>query len=255
MKEIIKNCSFSDIVQFRKRSNNFTWVFYPLPLHSRAVGNFKKSFIAGLAILLPLAIAVACVEFIVNFLTQPFVGIVSLFLESFPTLKHDIWFFSSEKVILYTSKVVILILLFVFTIFIGMLTRWFAIRFLLNLGDKILNRIPLFNTVYKTTRDLFRTLFSPEKNAFKQVVLVRFPTPNIYALALIASSSPEECCKKVKEDLITVLIPTTPNPMSGFLLMYPQKDLIYVDMTPEDAIKYIVSCGIITPENAVKVPL
>lgn len=219
------------------------------------MSHLKRSFFTGLAILVPLAVATALLKFIVNFFTEPFVGIVSLFLERFPALKQNIWFFSSDKIILYTSKIVILIFLFFLTFILGVLTRWFFIRFLIHLGDKILTRIPLFNAVYKTTRDLFHTLFSPEKKAFKQVVLVRFPSPNIYALALITADSPRVCSQQTKQNLVTVLIPTTPNPTSGFLLMYPKEDLIFIDMKPEDAIKYIVSCGMITPETATGVML
>ena len=78
--------------------------------------------------------------------------------------------------------------------------------------------------------------------------MVPFPRPDVFAIGLISRDSPEICSHTLDEDLVSVLIPTTPNPTTGFLLMYKRKDLILLDMKPEDAIKYIVSCGVIVPE-------
>jgi uncharacterized membrane protein len=78
--------------------------------------------------------------------------------------------------------------------------------------------------------------------------MVPFPRKDSYALGLVSRDAPENCSRLTKSNLISVLVPTTPNPTSGFLLMVDQDDLIYLDMKPEDAIKYIISVGVITPE-------
>jgi uncharacterized membrane protein len=207
----------------------------------------RKYFITGLVILLPLAVTIAIVVFIVNFLTGPFVDVASRLFAHFGWFCNGFLFLTSEQLIRYSSKVLILIILFGFTLLLGMITRWFFIRGFFNLGDKILHRIPLVNTVYKTTQDIIKTLFVSDKNSFKQVVLIEFPRPGVYALGLIARDSPMTCSSKVGYKLISVLIPTTPNPTTGFLLMMKPEDLLYIDMKPEDAIKYIVSCGVIIP--------
>ena len=209
----------------------------------------KKYFVTGFVILLPVAITLLVLGFIINFLTKPFTGFVSSVLESLNIANNGFLFLSHEQVIVYTSKLLILILLFLITIALGVVTRWFFIRTALHLGDKILHRIPIVNTVYKTSQDIIKTLFVSDKNTFKQVVMVPFPRADVYALGLIARESPQICCQKAGEELISVLIPTTPNPTTGFLLMYPKKDLILIDMKPEDAVKYIVSCGVIVPES------
>jgi uncharacterized membrane protein len=209
----------------------------------------KKYFLTGLIILLPLAVTIAIIVFIINFLTQPFIGLVSPLLKDLPFMKHGFLFLTPEQIIIYTSKLLILILLFFFTVGLGMITRWFFIHALLNLSDKILHRIPIVNTVYKTTQDIIKTLFASDRNTFKQVVMVPFPRENTFVLGLIASESPADCSKAAHEELISVLVPTTPNPTTGFLLMYPKKALIYIDIRPEDAIKYIISCGVIIPNS------
>ncbi|MBS0615495.1 MAG: DUF502 domain-containing protein [Verrucomicrobia bacterium] len=207
----------------------------------------KKYFLTGLAILLPLAITLAVVGFIINMLTDPFLGIVQPIV-CYMNVKGFL-FLSQEQVIVYTTKLLILVLLFGFIVLLGMVGRWFAIRSALGFGDRLLHRIPIVNTVYKTTKDIIHTLFSPEKETFKKVVLVPFPRKGVYTLALISTEAPKVCSEKAGKPLVTVLIPTTPNPTTGFLLMYPMEDLIPIDMRPEQAIKYIVSCGMITPEK------
>ena len=208
----------------------------------------KKYFITGLVILLPLVITIAVIVFLVNFFTKPFVGAVSSILSHFHFINKGFLFLNPEQAVRYVSQFLILIALFVVTIGLGMITRWLFINSIFRLCDKILHRVPIVNTVYKTTQEIIKTLFVSDKNSFKQVVMVPFPRPDIYVLGLISRESPACCSATVKEELISVLVPTTPNPTTGFLLMFKKEDLIYVDMKPEDAIKYIVSCGVIIPE-------
>lgn len=209
----------------------------------------KKNFITGLVILLPLVITIAVLIFLINFLTEPFMGMVSGILSKFHIVNQGFLFFSPEQLLRYGSKVVILILLFVCTVSLGIIARWFFIHTLFRLGDKILHRIPIVNTVYKTTQDIINTLFVSDKNTFKQVVMVPFPRADVFVLGLIARESPKACSQAAGNDLISVFVPTTPNPTTGFLLMFKQGDLIPIDMKPEDAIKYIVSCGVIVPDG------
>jgi uncharacterized membrane protein len=208
----------------------------------------KKYFITGLVILLPLAVTIAVVIFLVNFLTQPFIGMVSATLAKMHVINRGFLFLTPEQLVSYGSKLIILVLLFLFTVGLGMITRWFLINALFRVGDKILHRIPIVNTVYKTTQDIIKTLLVSDKKSFQQVVMVPFPRPDVFVLGLISRESPEQCCKGVGEELVSVLVPTTPNPTTGFLLMYKREDLIIIDMKPEEAIKYIVSCGVIVPE-------
>jgi uncharacterized membrane protein len=209
----------------------------------------KKYFITGLVILLPLALTLAIVIFIVNFLTQPFVGFVSQFLSHLLIPQEKILFLKSEHVIRYISQILILICLFFVTFLLGMIARWFFFKSFFALSDRLLHKIPLVNKVYKTTQEIIKTLFVTDKNSFKQVVMVPFPSEDSYVIGLISREAPTICQNATHKELMSVLIPTTPNPSTGYLLMYDKKKIIYLDMTPENAIKYIVSCGVITPES------
>jgi len=170
------------------------------------------------------------------------------FLQNLSLIKKGFLFLSPNQIIVYGSKLLVLICLFLFTILLGLFARWFFFKALLSLNDKILHRIPLINKLYKTIQEIIRTIFITDKNSLKQVVMVPFPKEHTYVIGLISRESPKICSDKIKEKLYSVLIPTTPNPTTGFLLMYKESELIFLDLKPEQAIKYIVSCGVIAPE-------
>ena len=212
----------------------------------------KKYFITGLVILLPLTVTVAILVFLVNFLTKPFMGFVTKLLSHTKIGDLSFYVLSSEQVIKYGSQIIILIGLLFVTLLIGYITRWFFIKALISLSDKILHKIPIVNKVYKTTQDIIKTLFVTDKNSFKQVVLAPFPSKDTYSLGLVSRQSPKACRDAKNSDMISVFIPTTPNPTTGFLLMYKKEDLHFLKMKTEDAVKYVVSCGVVVPPEDLK---
>lgn len=198
----------------------------------------KKYFFAGLITLLPLAVSVWFALFLVHFLTKPFMGGASELMKAL---------YIPEHLIVPLSQLLILIGLFLFVLALGLFAQKFAINLLLKLGDKVLHKIPLVNKVYKTSKDLIHAIFSGEKKSFQSVVMLRFPYEECFVLALVAREGPKQCCISTKQELVTVYIPTTPNPMTGFLVMRPKSDLIPLKMSTEEAIKYIISCGVVQP--------
>ena len=210
----------------------------------------KKYFITGLVTLLPLTLTIMVVAFVVNFLTKPFVGFVMQLLSRTQIQKLHIGILSGEQIIRYGSQIIILIALFLVTLVLGILARWFLFNSVIKISDKILHKIPIVNKVYKTSQEIIKTIFVTDKNSFKQVVMVPFPKEGSYSIGLISRTAPEACQKAInQEDLISVFVPTTPNPTTGFLLLFKKEDLIYLDMKTEEAVKYIVSCGVIIPEK------
>jgi uncharacterized membrane protein len=212
----------------------------------------KKYFLTGLATLLPIAITVAVVIFMIHLLTNPFVDFVAHLLSSFNIPSFG--FFSSELVSQIISQSIILVTIFVLILGLGIVARWFFFHTLLKLSDKLLYRIPIINKVYKTTKDIIMTLFTSKKNSFKQVVMIPFPTQTSYCLGLITRQAPHTCQEASGSEMVTVFIPTTPNPTTGYLLVCPIKELIFLNMKSDEAIKYIVSCGAIQPNSARETP-
>ena len=115
----------------------------------------------------------------------------------------------------------------------------------------MLHRIPLVSKVYKTTQEVIKTIFSADQNTFQEVVLCPFPFTGGrgYIVGLVSRDAPMICSQTVEAELVSVFVPTTPNPTSGFLMMYKREELITVNMSLEEAVKYVVSCGVLVPEK------
>lgn len=199
----------------------------------------KKYFLTGLVTLLPLTVTIWVVHFFVNFLTKPFIGAVAILTDRLPI--------TSPQLIRTLSQILILVGLFFFIWFLGFVARKLFFNGLIRLGDRILIKIPLVNKVYKTSKEVVKALFSSKEKSFQQVVLLSFPYPECYCIGLIAREAPKTCSEAEKGEMVSVFIPTTPNPATGFLVMAHKKELIHLEMKPDEAIKYVVSCAVIQP--------
>lgn len=119
----------------------------------------------------------------------------------------------------------------------------------LNFGERILNRVPLVTKVYFGVKQIVQSFTKQGKQAFTQVALVEYPRKGSYAIGFITGVCKGEVQEKTSEKLVNVFVPTTPNPTSGMLVLIPEEDIIYLDMSVEDGLKLIVSAGVVVPEN------
>ncbi len=205
----------------------------------------KKYLITGLVLTLPLVLTLFILVFIFNMLTEPFVDAVKVVFSRYHLLENGFIFLSAQQIQKYLSQLIVIALFFLFTVGLGWLARWFFVNYLINLWDRLLHRIPFIRSVYKTCQDVINTLFTSNTNSFKQVVMIPFPTPDTFAIGLITKDDLPPI-KQGGDRLIAVFVPTTPNPTSGFLVMFEKKDLVYLEMKVEDALKYVISCGMIS---------
>lgn len=204
----------------------------------------KKYFLTGLVILLPLAVTVVIIAFIINFLTAPFVGFFEHFFVSTQFYAHN------QSFVHILLQLLFLIALFAFTILLGFLARLVAFKSLLSLYDYILHRTPVIKTIYKTAQQVITTLLGGSSRSFQQVVLVPFPTKGSFCIGLVSGPAPKFCREAISESLVTVLIPTAPNPTSGFLILYDAREIIHIDMKVEDAMKCVISCGVLSQNGS-----
>lgn len=202
----------------------------------------RKYFVAGLALLLPVTLTIIIVLFMVNLLTEPFLGAVSGIMEHYGIFSNGFWFLSGSQIQNYISKILILATLFFFTVLLGLLARQVVFYYFLKTGDYILHRIPFVSTLYKTFQDVFNTIFAAKTTSFKQVVMVPFPSEISYSLGLVTR---DNIPGKDGEVRIAVFVPTTPNPTSGFMLLCREEDVTFLDISVEEALKYVISCGVI----------
>ena len=189
----------------------------------------RNNFIAGVVILIPIGITL--------YLTLAIVKVSSKILpkEINPNnyLPYDI------------PGIEIIIALLLITL-IGWLSLSFIGKKLLNIFDNILNKIPILRTIYSAFSQMLET-FTKSEASRKNVVLVEYPRKGTWAVGFATNKNTGEIKNKIGQEVVNVFVPTTPNPTSGFLLMFPKEDVIYLDITFEQASKFIVSAGSTNP--------
>ena len=189
----------------------------------------RNNFIAGVVVLIPIGITIYLTLFIVKVSSK----ILPKELNPNHYLPYEI------------PGVEILISIFLIT-FIGWLSLSFIGKKLLEIFNNILKRIPFLRTVYSAIVQMIET-FTKREEGQKNVVLVEYPRKGSWAVGFATKDNTGEITSKAKKNLVNVFIPTTPNPTSGFLLMFPKEEIIYLDMTFEEASKFIVSAGTSNP--------
>ncbi len=142
-----------------------------------------------------------------------------------------------------------LVVLILFLMLVGMFAAGFLGRFFIRLGEWFVAKMPLVSSVYSLLKQIFETVFSSKTQAFKKVVMLEYPRKGIWILGLVSADLKGEVEEKLPEEMVNVFIPTTPNPTSGFLIFVPKKDVIEMDMSVEEAIKFIVSGGLVEPKK------
>jgi len=190
----------------------------------------RNYFIAGIVVLIPIGITVYLTIFLISISSK----ILPKEINPNHYLPYDI-----PGVEIVTS-------LFLIT-FIGWLSLSFIGKRLLILFNRLLNRIPILRTIYSAIVQMTET-FTKTDQKKKNVVLVEYPRKGSWAVGFATKENKGEITKKTKKKLINVFVPTTPNPTSGFLLMFPMEEVIYLDLTFEEASKFIVSAGTSNPD-------
>ena len=191
---------------------------------------FRNNFITGVVVLIPIGITIYLTLFLVNILS------IILPKELNPNyyLPYDI-----PGVEIFISIILIT--------FIGWLSLSFIGRKMLEILNNILKKIPILRTIYSAIVQMTET-FTKGEGSKKNVVLVEYPRKGSWAVGFATKENTIGISDKIKQDLVNVFIPTTPNPTSGFLLMFPKEEVIYLDITFEQASKFIVSAGTSDPK-------
>lgn len=135
---------------------------------------------------------------------------------------------------------------------IGAIAAGFFGRWLIRMGENILNRMPIVSTIYGASKQILETVLTSQSDAFRDVVLVEYPRKDLWVIGFVTGATKGEVSTTIADDTVNVFVPTTPNPTSGFLLFCPKSDLKYLDMNVEEAVKLVVSGGIVTPPHKPK---
>jgi len=201
----------------------------------------KKYLIAGLLVWLPLALTIWVLTSVLGLLDGMF-G----------------WFLTATQAVLPASATAPLEMLrripglgLVVTVVALLITGIFATNIVgqwwLRQGSRVLNRIPIVKSIYNSIKQVSDTLFSSSGNAFREAVLVQYPREGAWTIAFVTGKPGGEAAHHLPGDYLSVYVPTTPNPTSGFFLMVPRRDVIELAMSVDEALKYVISMGVVAP--------
>ncbi|GAB4165011.1 MAG: DUF502 domain-containing protein [Rhodocyclaceae bacterium] len=193
----------------------------------------KKYFITGLLIWIPLAITVWVLYLIVSTMDQ------SLLL--FPAALRP------EALLGFYIPGLGAILTLVIIFLTGLVTANIAGQRLVRFWEGVLSRIPIVKSVYYSVKQVSDTLFSSSGEAFRKALLIQYPRPGIWTIAFMTGQPGGDVVRHLPGEYVSVYVPTTPNPTSGFFLMLPRAEVVELDMSVDEALKYIISMGVAVP--------
>jgi uncharacterized membrane protein len=207
--------------------------------HRRGLlAGIRASFLTGLVIVAPAALTVWLIVTVVEFVDGTVLPLVPAWL----------W---PEALTGLPLPGLGLIIFLAFTLAVGWLTKNIVGRSVIRWGEELVARMPVVRSIYNGLKQIAETVFSQSSNSFSRACLVEFPRPGCWAVAFVSSTARGEVASRIATErtMISVFMPTTPNPTTGFLFFVPEADVHMLDMSIEDAAKLIISAGLVVPER------
>ncbi len=202
--------------------------------------DLKSDLIAGLLVVIPLAttiwLSVATAKWAIDLFTR-----IPKQINPFDDLDPIVTNILNFSVGLAVPLLSILI--------IGLMARNFVGRWLLDFGEQFLQAIPLAGSVYKTLKQILETLLGDSKTKFRRVIMLEYPRKGVWTIGFVTGKVSPQLQSHLTQEMISVFIPTTPNPTSGWYAILPQEEAIDIDISIEDAFKVLISGGIVSPET------
>lgn len=195
--------------------------------------HFRRYLIAGLLVWVPLIVTGLIIKFLVDMLDFTIL------------LLPPSW--RPEAVVGFSVPGIGVVVAIVIVFVTGLVAANFVGRKLFDIGEAIVDRIPLVSSIYSAVKQVMHTVLDDGGQSFKRVLMVQYPRKGLWTLGFQTGVGLGEVQHRTESDVITVFIPTTPNPTSGFVIMVPREDAIELEMSVEDGLKFVMSLGVVTP--------
>lgn len=193
----------------------------------------RKWLLAGLLVIVPVAITLAVLNWIIGTLDQTLL------------ILPEAW--RPDKLIGFHIPGFGVLLTLAILLVVGAAASNFIGKRLVIIGDAIVSRIPVVRSIYSSVKQVSDTLFSESGNAFRTAVLIEWPRPGVWTIAFVTGSPGGDVLNHLQGDYVSVYVPTTPNPTGGYFVMLRKSDCIELKMSVDEALKYVVSMGVVVP--------
>lgn len=213
----------------------------PAPERPSSMAQLRTYFLAGVLVTAPFAITLYVAWALIDFVDTRIKPLIP------PQ-------YNPETYLPFGVPGIGLIFLIVALTLIGYLTAGLLGRFFIGWGERLLARMPVVRSIYSAAKQIIETVFSQQSTAFRQVVLIEYPRQGIWTMAFLVGDTVDLVQDHVETPLVTVMVPTTPNPTSGFLLFLPRTEIRLLDITVEEGMKMILSIGMVSPEKPAAPP-
>ncbi|MDR2628889.1 MAG: DUF502 domain-containing protein [Puniceicoccales bacterium] len=211
-----------------------------MTFHTLMFSLVRKSFITGVVLILPIGITLFFIDLMLRYVGAPASRILFCWMDD--SIRNT-------SAMYFVINAVSICLVIVIIVLVGFLSKLFLGKLIIGLTEKLINHVPLVNTIYKTVKQVINTFGTNRDAAFSKTVLVEYPKEGSYAIGFLSSKFEGEVSEKIGEPVVNVFVPTTPNPTSGFLLVIPKRNVIGLKMSVTDGMKLIISGGIVTPPH------
>ncbi len=200
------------------------------------LGRLRNYFLAGILVTAPIAITL--------FLTWSFLEYIDGKVARLLPARYN-----PDTYLPFSVPGIGLLVAIVFFILVGWFTRNFLGRLVIRASEYVVDRMPVVRSIYGALKQFFETMMAGKSQAFREVVMFQYPRPGIWVIGFVSGTTEGEVQRRLEDEVVNVFLPTTPNPTSGFLLFVPRRELVSLEMTIEEAIKMVVSAGMVTPPD------
>ncbi|CUH19446.1 hypothetical protein JSE7799_00478 [Jannaschia seosinensis] len=212
----------------------------PRPQRPGFIGRLRNNFLTGLIVIAPIGLTFWLIWSVIGWIdgwVLPFVPF---------RYRPDIWLLDQFGLDLDIRGIGVAFFL-IFTLLVGWVAKGLIGRSILRYAENLVQTMPIVRSVYSGLKQIAETILAQDQSSFERACLVEYPRQGIWAIGFVSTNAKGEIQARAEVPMMSIFLPTTPNPTSGFLLFVPESDVIYLDMTVEDAAKLVISAGLVYP--------
>ncbi|PTQ75137.1 DUF502 domain-containing protein [Celeribacter persicus] len=221
----------------------------PKPRRPGLFAHLRAAFLTGLVVVAPIGLTAYVIWTVIGWVDGWVLTFVPMSYHPDALINRFLGYTDPADQIHINLRGAGVIIFLIFTVVVGWIAKGLVGRSLIRWAESLVDRTPIVRSIYNGVKQIAETIFSQAETSFDRACLVEYPRHGIWAIGFVSTNAKGEVARRTPQDVkyLSVFVPTTPNPTSGFLLFFPEQDVILLDMTVEDAAKLVISAGLVYP--------